>query len=217
MASGSRKVVSSRSPFVGREKERAALSERLESAGQGEGGVVLVSGEPGIGKTRLLGEFAEHARVAGWLVLSGRAYDTAGMPPYLPFVEALRQQIRARSKEDVTAALGDSPAVVELLPELRPKAPPGTAGPTLSAEAERFRIFEDVSHFLLRLTDLSPGVVFLLDDLHWADRSTLQLLLHLTRKLAGTRLLVLVAYRSEGVARSPACLPIWRESAWTSV
>jgi DNA-binding CsgD family transcriptional regulator len=69
----------------------------------------------------------------------------------------------------------------------------------LSAEAERFRIFEDVSHFLLRLMDPSPGVVFLLDDLHWADRSTLQLLLHLIRKSAGMRLLVLVAYRSDDV------------------
>ncbi|MBK7329589.1 MAG: ATP-binding protein [Dehalococcoidia bacterium] len=75
--------------IIGRERELAALTERLEAAGRGEACVVVLSGEPGIGKSRILREFAERALGDGWIVLSGRAYDTEGMPPYLPFVEVL--------------------------------------------------------------------------------------------------------------------------------
>ena len=80
--------------LVGREAELAALLGRLADASQGVGGVALVAGEPGIGKTRLLVELANRARASGWTVLSGRAYDTKGMPPDLPFVEALRDYVR---------------------------------------------------------------------------------------------------------------------------
>jgi predicted ATPase len=74
---------------VGREREIVALEQRLKEASQGHGGIVLLAGEPGIGKTRLLLELAEVARDQGWLVLIGHAYDSEGMPPYLPFVEAI--------------------------------------------------------------------------------------------------------------------------------
>jgi ATP-dependent Clp protease ATP-binding subunit ClpA len=69
--------------FVGRQHELAVLGECLAAAARGEGGVALVVGEPGIGKTRLLSELADRARADGWTVLSGRAYDSEGMPPYL--------------------------------------------------------------------------------------------------------------------------------------
>ena len=72
-----------RPPFVGRERELAALWARLALAGQGHGGVVLAAGDPGVGKTRLVMELADRARAEGWLVLVGRAYDADGMPPYL--------------------------------------------------------------------------------------------------------------------------------------
>src|SRR2546427_11259445 len=80
----------SRAPFVGRERELNALLERMATAERGEGGVVLISGEPGVGKSRLLAEIASRARAEGWRVLGGRAYDVEGMPPYLPFVDVLR-------------------------------------------------------------------------------------------------------------------------------
>jgi len=83
-----RRTWARRAGFVGRERELAALAERLQAAGRGEASVVLLSGEPGIGKSRLLREFAGRALADGWLVLSGRAYDTDGMPPYL-LVEVL--------------------------------------------------------------------------------------------------------------------------------
>ncbi|MBE0611678.1 MAG: ATP-binding protein, partial [Dehalococcoidia bacterium] len=87
--------------FVGREPEIASLAGPSQAAERGEAGVVLLSGEPGIGKSRLLREFSARALADGWLVLSGRAYDTEGMPPYLPFVEVLRQYVHASSDEEL--------------------------------------------------------------------------------------------------------------------
>ena len=83
-----------RSRLVGRERELNTLLDRLEVTSRGEGAIALVAGEPGIGKTRLLAELSERARAAGRTALGGRAYDTEGMPPYLPFVEALRSYVR---------------------------------------------------------------------------------------------------------------------------
>src|SRR5947207_3339518 len=91
--------------FIGREREMGVLLNCLEAAGRGEGGVVLVSGEPGIGKTRLLAEFADRAQLDGWLALSGRAYDTEGMPPYLAFAEAIAQHWRTTPDNDAAALL----------------------------------------------------------------------------------------------------------------
>src|SRR5215208_490274 len=93
-------------PLVGREAELAALLERLADAGRGEGGVALLAGEPGIGKTRLLAELAARARREGWTVLAGQAYETEGMPPYLPFIEALRGHLRGAAPDHVRAQLG---------------------------------------------------------------------------------------------------------------
>lgn len=187
-----------RTPFVGREPELAALLEGLEAAGRGEGNVVLVAGEAGIGKSRLLREFVDRARAAGWRVLSGRAYATEGMPPYLPFVEAFREYLRAGSGEDVPAIPDDLPEVASLLPEMRGRLPTLPVRERPSPESERYRLFEGISDFLLRVAGFSqwPGLLLCLDDLHWADKSTLLLFHHLARKLPGAPLLVVGAYRT---------------------
>jgi len=118
-----------RTPFVGRERERALLLERLKAAGDGQGGVVLVAGEPGIGKTRLLEELADGARAAGWTVIGGRAYETEGLPPYLPFIEAVSEWANACTDDNLRSCLGGSAAEVALLvPEVD-----GGAGGTLPA------------------------------------------------------------------------------------
>src|SRR5262252_8289433 len=92
-------------PIVGRDRELATFARLLAGAQRGHGGVVLVAGEPGIGKTRLLLEFARRARDNGWHVLAGRAYDAEGMPPYLLLSEALHHYLRTRPPDEVRSYL----------------------------------------------------------------------------------------------------------------
>lgn len=191
-------------PFVGRDRELSALLQRLAAAERGHGGVVLISGEPGVGKSRLLAEVAGRVRAEGWSVLGGRAYDVEGMPPYLPFVELLREHFRDLSDDEVTGrvtAIG--PDLARLIPgagQVRPKS--GRSSSLPEPEVERYRLFESVCALLLKLSHTQPnrGLLLTLDDLHWADRSTLLLFLHLARKLDGAPLLVLGTYRSAEVA-----------------
>src|SRR5215216_2195596 len=192
--------------LVGRESELADLLRRLADAGRGEGGVALVAGEPGIGKTRLLAELGERARAEGWIVLGGRAYDTEGMPPYLPFVEALKVYVRAASPERLRAQLGRGAADVALLvPELHDVLPDLPARPPLAPEQERYRLFEVVCDALDSIAwGGETGLLLILDDLHWADAPTLQLLQHRARRLAGVPLLAVAAYRTTEVAPSRA-------------
>lgn len=127
------------SPFVGRQPELSVLLDRLDAAASGRGSVALVSGEAGAGKTRLVGELAERARAAGWTVLTGRAYETEGLPPYLPFREALTAYARARADDELRALLGDrAAAIARLAPEVRRLGdlPPD---PPLSPEDELWR------------------------------------------------------------------------------
>ena len=193
-------------PLVGRQAELEALLLRLADAGRGAGGLALVAGEPGIGKTRLLTEFAARARRDGWSVLAGQAYDTAGMPTYLPFREALWSHLRNTPPDARTVQLGEDAAeLARLLPELRAHLPHLAVPPPATPAEARYRLFEAVSDVLLRIARAPgrAGLLLCLDDLHWADGVTLLLLEHLGRRLAGAPLLVAVAYRDTEVAANP--------------
>ena len=206
---------SGRGTFLGRESELARLTERLGAAGRGEGGTVFIGGEPGIGKTRLLAEFAERASASGWLVLDGRAYGSEGMPAYLPFVEALSEHVPACTDEDLRALLEDAPALATLIPDIRRRLPDMPMRDRLGSEAERFRLFEGVSNFFLQAAR-SPGtrgLLLCLDDLQWADRTALLLLLHLARKLKQARVLVAGVYRTGDADQAPALPEILEDMA----
>ncbi|HLF76617.1 MAG TPA: AAA family ATPase [Dehalococcoidia bacterium] len=188
--------------MVGRDQELDFLAERLQAARSGDGQLLVVAGEPGIGKTRLLAEFSARARADGWLVLSGAAYETEGMPPYLPFAEALRGYIRVVPDEDLASVIaGVKTELALLMPELRDRLQDVQPSAAQSSDADRYQLFERVSNFLLGLarTSESRGLLLCLDDLHWADRSTLLLLHHLARKLKGVPLLVAGSYRTQDV------------------
>ncbi|MBA4181963.1 MAG: hypothetical protein C0506_15335, partial [Anaerolinea sp.] len=162
---------------------------------------MFAGGEPGIGKSRLLSEFAARARAAGWSVLSGRACDMEGMPPYLPFVEVIREGVRESTDEALAELAAGASALCLLLPEVCARVPVQAPPPSAGPEGDRFRLFEAVARFLTTMAREreSGGLLVLLDDLHWADRTTLLLLQHLTRKLAGTPLFIAGAYRTTDI------------------
>lgn len=140
----------------------------------------------------------------GWLVLSGRAYQMESMPPYVPFVEALAQYVRSADDEAVKARLASVAQIAVLLPELQARLVGPESRPK-DAASERYLLFESVANVLLEIAGgaEASGLLLCLDDLHWAERSTLLLLLNLARRLGESRLLVLTAVRSEEAAKPP--------------
>ena len=185
----------SRSTFVGRARELGQLVGALDEALTGEGRLVLLAGEPGIGKSRLAEELIAQARARGARVLVGRCWEAGGAPPYWPWVQSLRQYIRDTDPEDLRAHLrGGAADVAQLLPELREVLTDLPAGPTLESEGGRFRLFDHLTAFLKNVATEGP-LVLLLDDLHAADEPSLMLLRFVGRELGDSRLLIVGAYR----------------------
>jgi DNA-binding NarL/FixJ family response regulator len=171
--------------LVGRQRERAALRDAIATAAGGEGGILLVAGEGGVGKTALMeSALAQH----GGLVLRGAA-DQRAVRPYAPVVAALRGYQRA-VPDDLAGAGPLSEHLALILPELG--LPPATT--------DQATLFEAVGNLFEQIARRDPTVVFL-DDLQWVDAATAELLLHLDRTLQAARVLVLGAYRSDEVAR----------------
>src|SRR5438309_5324105 len=120
-----------RPPFVGRARELSALVESLNRATQSGGSVTLIGGEPGIGKTRLVSELAARAGADGWQVLRGQADQLEEAPPYLPFVGALREYVRACPLDDLKEQLAEgAPEVALLVREVRSRLPNLESSPT---------------------------------------------------------------------------------------
>ncbi len=160
---------------------------------------MLVGGEPGIGKTRLTSELAVQAREVGWCVVTGRAYQPEGMPPYLPFIEAIREILHGSAPDGLgTLPGGGGEVLARLVPELRGSLSDAAQHPPLSPEAERYRLHVSVSDFLVSIAraQAGAGLLLVLEDLHWADAPALQLLLHLARQLSGAPLLIAGTYRT---------------------
>ena len=179
--------------FVGREAFSERLWERWEESRAGQTRLVLLVGEPGVGKTRLAAEFAERVHDSGGLVLYGRA-DEEALLPHQPFVEALRQLVTHEDAAFAAAAAADQEILWRLLPDL---APPGHVFETGSRDEDqtlRYRLFEAVTALLVAASRRSP-LLLILDDLHWADKPTLLLLRHLLRHPRLTGLLVVGTFR----------------------
>ena len=161
--------------------------------------MVLLSGEPGIGKTRLAEEVAMRAAAAGADVLWGRCDETEGAPAFWPWIQVVRLLTARGDPAAVAAALGAGAGdVAQIVPEVKEVVPGLEPPAALDPDAARFRLYDSVSRFLSRLARGRP-VVLLLDDLHWADVPSLQLLCFLTRQLDDAPLLALATYRDADV------------------
>jgi class 3 adenylate cyclase/tetratricopeptide (TPR) repeat protein len=184
-----------RTPFVGRETERAELRRLLEGALRGQGALAMIGGEPGVGKTRLAEELAAEARERGALALIGHCYEMEGAPPYIPFVEVIESAVRAIPPDGLREALGDAaPEVAKLLPELRHLVPDIPPPLELPPEQERHFLFNNLRAFLARAAAARP-LLLVLDDLQWADDATLLLLEHIAQGLHEMPVLILGTYR----------------------
>lgn len=208
-------------PLVGREPELAFLGNGWEAALSGGCHLVLVSGEAGVGKTRLVQEFADQQRWQGARILQGRCYEFERLLPYQPAAEALHS-LAPDVAAAAFAAIPDWAAaqVVRLAPDLVGTSPPTPLlrgegrppPPSLGGKREagvgypeaQERLFEAISRFLAALTDQAP-LLLILEDLHWAADSTLQLLHYLVRSTVAHRLLIVGTLRAEAV---PAAHPL---------
>jgi predicted ATPase len=181
--------------FVGREEELKRLERGLQSAAAGEPATLLIGGEAGVGKTRLVHEFAGRVGREAQVLLGSCIQLGGGGLPYGPIVDALRPLARNLDPAELDELLGPtSDDLTRLLPGATPQPSRPLAGAV--SEYAQVRLFELVLRFLDRLGRRRP-VVLVVEDAHWADRSTLDLLVFLVRMARQERLLVLVTYRSD--------------------
>jgi len=187
--------------FVGRQREMAELTAALDDAMSGHGRLVMLVGEPGIGKTRTAQELAVLAENRGAQVLWGRSYEDEGMPPYWPWVQTLRAYIHRVSAEQLIVEMGrGAAAIADVVPEIHDKISGINPSPSLEPEAARFRLFDSIATFLKNASQSQP-LMLVLDDLHWADQSSLRLLEFLVRELGESRLLLVGCYRDTELSR----------------
>jgi tetratricopeptide (TPR) repeat protein len=201
-------------PLVDRAEEMRLLKEAVDRAVQGEGGVVFLHGEAGIGKTRLARELRAYAHLHGMQVLYGRCpglFRMDGVPPYVLWREVIRNYLENSNLEQLYRVVGFYPAeVAKLVPELSQKLKAIPPSLPISPEQEQNRLFEAVSQFVSNLSRETPLLV-VLDDLQWTDPSSLLLMHYLARGVQKTPMLLLGAYRSTDIDAKHPLIPILAE------
>ncbi len=188
-------------PFVGRHLEMSALNAALDEAFAGHGQLVMLVGEPGIGKTRTAQEIAASAEARGMQVLSGRCHEAQEAPPYWPWVQVIRSYVAEAPPERLRSVMGAAASdIAEIVPEVRERLPDLHPSPQLEdPEQARFRLFDSITTFLKSASQAQP-LVIVLDDLHWSDPPSLLLLEFLAREMADAGLLVLGTYRESEIS-----------------
>ena len=205
-----------RIPLIGREAESAALQARLEAAGRGRGGMTLVLGETGVGKSRLLQEAADYADVRGWLVLRGRCLDLGEPPPYQGWTQTLRPALFSLGRH----ALGriSRPWLAELavlLPDLRRIFPDLPAPAPTPPPQRQEQLQQALERLLVSLAQERP-LLLLMEDLHWADNATLEALGVVVPHLRERPILVLASARTEeiGSRLQKVCRGMEQQEGW---
>jgi DNA-binding CsgD family transcriptional regulator len=193
--------------LVGRQAEFGRLRALLRDAAAGKPVVALISGDAGVGKTRLVAELSAQATDDGFAVLTGRCAELADTVPYLPLADALRDAAAGPlAGEPLREALASRPVLSRLLPDAGGGQPPGADTPGLAQQ----QLFGAVLGMLSELSEASP-VLLVLEDLHWADRSTRDLVTFLSRVLHRERLAIVVTYRTDDLHRRHPLRPVIAE------
>jgi predicted ATPase len=199
-----------RNSFVGRERELAELVSACASPADTDANLFLISGEPGIGKTRLASELASRAKARGMIVLWGRCWEGDGAPAYWPWIQVIRSYLDALDPEqrklilEAEVAADTIHEVAQIVPDLRHAQPgrrPAAADNPDPSEA-RFHLFDAVTSFL-KIGARSRPMLIVLDDIHDADKASLALLRVMVRELKGAGIIVLATYRDLEMRQSP--------------
>jgi class 3 adenylate cyclase len=203
--------------LVWREEQLGVLEDALLEARRGRGRLVVLSGEAGIGKTRLTTELAGQARRLGSTVLTGGCSEAELALPYLPFVEAIGNYLAGR---DLAAFADQVGSATSELSQLFPQLRDGRAAEASTDPGQaKLRLFEAIIS-LLAIPASDTGLLLAIEDVHWADDSSLQLLDHIARRLTRMRALVVVTYRSDELHRKHPFLPTlraWRRSGLAEI
>ena len=209
-----RPVVVREIQLIDRVEEMDLLREAADRAVRGEGGVVFLYGEAGIGKTRLARELGAYARSRGMQVLSGRCpalFRMDGVPPYVLWEEVIKDYLEVCTPEQLFRVIGSYPIEVsKLVPELKQKLRSFPQSFPLSPEQSRDRLYEAVSQFFTNISREAPLLV-ILDDLQWTDQSSLLLMHYLARGVYKESLLILGVYRDTYVDDQHPLSPVLTE------
>lgn len=198
--------------LVGRSAQLEVLEDALLAADRGEGQVVVLAGEAGMGKTRLAEELHAVAQRAGTVVMQGSCSEAELALPYLPYLEAIGNYLALVDLDQLRERLGPfRRELAQLFPQVDPEAGHGDGGDPMQG---RLRLFEALIA-LLRIPADEHGLLLIVEDVHWADASTRDLLDYMTRRLRTTRIMVVATYRSDELHRRHPLLPMvqgWRRS-----
>lgn len=189
--------------LIGRMREVEVLETVLHTVEQGTGQVVLLAGEAGVGKSRLVAEIRRRAALDHWTIFAGQCFERDALFPYAPVIDALRAFIGPQPAAVVADLLGVQGAeLVKLLPELALSIASLRPTPPLDPEAEKRRLFEALVQFLARSTQVPrpAPLLLILEDIHWCDETSLDFLHLLARRLATLPILLLATYRREEVS-----------------
>jgi len=200
--------------LIDRVEEMALLREAVDKAVRGQGNVVFLHGEAGIGKTRLTKELGAYARLRGMQVLYGRCpalFRMDGVPPYILWNEAIKDYLQVCTPEQLYRVVGFYPGELsKLVPELKQKLGAIPQSLPINPEHGRDRLFEAVSQFMTNISKEAPLLV-VLDDLQWTDQSSLLLLHYLARGVYRESLLLLGAYRETDIDERHPLPPVLTE------
>ncbi|MHB8507089.1 MAG: EAL domain-containing protein [Candidatus Dormibacteria bacterium] len=202
--------------LVGRQEEVAELVSALLSADRGDGGLVVLMGDAGMGKSRVLEEVRRHAAQRGWTVLTGSCSEAELALPYLPYVEALSDYLVGADDRLLRARLG---AAREELGQLFPRLAGSAERDAYDPTRRKLALFEAVLALLQMIAE-GGGLLLCIEDLNWADASSRDLLDYLARRVRGTRLLIVATARGDELGRRHplvALLGAWRRAGVAEV